>query len=485
MTRGISGTLAQCQAVWDGSGEMATNRQATPQMGTVSTGLGLLTAYVCLVVGVSLNYGFYSPTGLLLVIVSFGLVASCFVWVLRDQAFDRRAPQTPAFAVALIVLLCAGLPGSPGLYLTSSVYRSLYHWWLVILGIAVALVYLVPRPELRRIRRPVVLAAVIVAFAFRIWMPIASPAPKIDVFSNSQESAQHLLQGKNPYTTPVSAVYQQQTGQRVYTDGYAYLPGTLYLQSASYWLTGDVRYAYVLAELIVAFSLWRLVRVRWDPSIGELTVLLFLYNPKALFVLEQSWVDPLILMFFALFLVLRAYRRPLLASASFGAMVVLKEYMVVAFFQWLIIERDWKRILTALVVGTAILVPFTGPLVRYFTARGGFYSGSGGSPDSLTIFSWVYRTFGLMPPPASALVAGLVLAAVTIVAQWGRPSLRGFTIGLTMTFLGMFLAGTSSVCNWYYLVAGFLIFALGLGGKRPEMGLESTSESQLAGRGSL
>ena len=431
----------------------------------------MLVSYVLLLIGLLINWGAYDPIALILLLASFALVAVAFVWVWRGSPRDRRVPGAPPFAIALIVLLLAAVAVPTAIYLKAPVYDLSYHVWLLILTCLVAVAYLIVRRDHRRLRRGIFIVAVLGAVAFRVWMPIASPAPVIDVFSFSQESSQHLLEGKNPYNTPVTDIYQNAVSFGYSIKAYIYLPADLYVQAASYGLTRDVRYAYVLAELVVAFVLWRLSRRRWSESIAELLTLLYLYNPRALFVLEQAWVDSLIMMLFALFLYLRERGKPTAASVAYGYMLFLKQYMLFAFFQWFIIERNWKRILTGLVVGFLTLLPFAIWDWRGLLDNGILFNVVVPfRDDSLTLFSFLSRTWGVQPPAGWTILVGAVLTALTFIPQRHIQPLRGYLFALTLTTFGMFLFGTTGFCNWYYLVAGQLIFLLAVGGRRAKKG---------------
>ena len=102
------------------------------------------------------------------------------------------------------------------------------------------------------------------AIMLRLWLPMASPAPIIDVFVQFQESAQNLVNGLNPYKVQVSDVYRgtENFGYTVF--GYSYLPANLYLQTLGYALFGDIRYSYVAAELVAAASLYAASRRRGE-----------------------------------------------------------------------------------------------------------------------------------------------------------------------------------------------------------------------------
>ena len=433
----------------------------------MGTGLALLASYVLLVLGLLVSFGIFDPLALTLLLVSFVLLAVALWWVRAGSARDRRVPGTPIFAIALVLILVAALFRPPALYLTTPLFGQAYLGWLIVTVALVSVGYLVPRTT-RGVGRAVFAIAVVGAIVFRLWMPIASPAPVIDVFTFSQESAAHLIDGKNPFTTPVSDAYEGAVSFGYSIRAYIYLPADLYLQTISYAITHDVRYAYVLAEMVVALALWRLSRRRWNEPVAELIVLLFLYNPIGLFVLEQAWVDSLILMFFAIYLMLRDRGRGTAAAFAYGYMLFLKQYMLFAFFQWFIVERNWRRVFIALGTGAATLVPFALWGWRGLLENGILFNVVVPfRDDSLTLFSFLSHAWGLKPPSGWTIIVGTLFAVVSFYLQRGTTPLRGYLFSVTLTMFGMFLFGTTGFCNWYYLVAGFMLFLIAAGGRRP------------------
>lgn len=422
----------------------------------------LLLSYVLLALGLMPNFGSYDPLALALVLASFASLSLAFALLWRKGDRLPRTELTPMFAVALVALLLAGLL-KPAL-LFSEAFTRPYHLWLALFAGLIAGAYMLLRANRRGVRRAVFVIGFIAALAFRVWVPVASPSPVIDTFSVSQEASQYVLEGRNPYNSPVSDVYKGKLNFGYKLKAYVYLPADLYLQTVSYVLTRDVRYVNILAELVAALAIWRLARRRWGESTAECISLLFLYGPRSLYVIEQAWVDPLILMFLGAFVLLRE-RRPFAAALAYGWMLSLKQYMLFAAVQWLIVERDRKRIAAGLALALLTVLPFLAADWRSFLANGVMFNVLiPFRQDSLTVFSYLYRHWGISPPAGWAVVVGAVLTAVTFVPQRRLEPLRGYLFALTITMLGMFVFGTSGFCNWYYLVCGFMAFLLAAAG---------------------
>jgi len=371
-----------------------------------------------------------------------------------EQAWER------ALAVSLLLFLALGLTTKPGEHLRGPSYRVALALVSLVLGGGVWAVFL--RRESRPAAcRAIFVAGVVAGFGLRIGMLQVSPAPVIDVFVEFQESARHLLAGLNPYVVPVSDVYlgTQDHGYRLL--GYAYLPANLYLQTVAYALTGDFRYGCIVAEAVVAFALYSVAGPGPGRRVAMLAVLLFLFHPRGLFVIEQGWTEPFIAGGFALFLWLRE-RRPasLGPAAAYGYMLSLKQYLVYFVLHLFMIERRGKAL--AVATGAVLLtcLPF---LVwdpsSFYTYAVKFQLETPFRPDGLTIVSLLHRLFGFT---AGKWLAGLVGFAVALYTyrRLLPLGLLGYLFAVTLTTFSIFLFGSQAFCNYYYLVSVLCLFLI-------------------------
>jgi hypothetical protein len=430
-----------------------------------STGLALLVSFVFLALGMLAGCGLYSPPALILVLLSFACLIAAFTFAWRALPFDRAAPGVVPFAAGLILCLLVSPVDPPGFNIQQPAFDITCRIWSIVFACLVAACYLPVSRRLARGRQAVFVLGVLAAFALRIWMPIASPAPVIDVFALLQESSQHLVQGKNPYATPVSDVYRGEASALFDTPRtYDYLPANLYLLAPVRAVTGDVRYGYVVAEAGIAAALWWLARRRWPRPVAELLPLLFLYHPRSLFVLEQSWTEPLILLFFALFLFQYERGRRTWAAAAYGYMLSLKLYLLYFVFHWLFVERNWRRLLLGSAIATITVLPFLLLDWRSFLAGTLFVVNTRFRLDSLTIFGYLAPALGLYPPKIWTVGVGAVFAAALLPPLRKMPPLRGYLFAVTITMFAMFVFGSQAFCNYYYFVSGILLFLLAVGG---------------------
>lgn len=427
------------------------------------TGILLLCSYVSLALGVYQNFGFYTPVALAWIIFSFLCLLGAGYFAHKRE--PTQSPSPVLLACALLFFLVLGARKVPGMYLHSQTYAILFFYANLLLIPVIIFFYLIPRGWKERMRLAIFCVALLIAFGFRGAMPLASPAPAIDVFVLIQESARHLLSGLNPYTTTIPHVTQGQEYFGYHFTYYHYPPASLYLLSMGYLLLGDARYTYVACEFVIAFALWTLARRRMSQHATELLVLLFLYHPRNLFILEQAWTEPLILFCFALVLLFRERGRDAYAAASYGYMISLKQYLIYFVLHWLMIER--RRRFLALGMGVTMLtfMPFVfvdGP--GFWHATVSPFLEAGFRRDSLSISAALYHGFGASIKALSGSVVGALAATLTFFAFRKLPIPQGYLFAVIITTFSMFLFGNLAFANYYYFVGGLLLLLMAMQG---------------------
>jgi hypothetical protein len=132
----------------------------------------------------------------------------------------------------------------------------------------------------------------------------ASPTPWIDVWHFQQGAASTLLHGGDPYAATYPDVYGTWSSRFYASEilrggrvaAFPYSPLTILADVPGFAALGDVRYS--LLALMIG-SAWLLARAL-PGATGELAALLILFQPRAFFVLEQGWTEPLVMFCFAL-----------------------------------------------------------------------------------------------------------------------------------------------------------------------------------------
>ncbi len=122
------------------------------------------------------------------------------------------------------------------------------------------------------------------------WTIDQSPTPGIDVWHMHTEAAQRLLHGHNPYSLAFANPY----GPGV-IDFYAYPPVTLLVQTASYVVLGDVRYASVGGILVAAGCARLLARQAGLPRFAaDAAAAILLLQGRPFYMVEQGWTEPVV-----------------------------------------------------------------------------------------------------------------------------------------------------------------------------------------------
>jgi len=440
-------------------------------MGIILTvlSLGLLSAAIC---GVPL-------TGWSLVLSLIYLVAACFILWRKPMVVKKW--HLFMFGGLLMSFILIALPFErPGMYVASELYGILHLRWTFAAAVLVLFAYLA-YPKAARFRRSAFFVLIAGAMLFRFGMPLVSPAPVIDVFRMSQDSAQNLLAGMNPYVTPVPNVYVPGTTM----PGYVYLPGVLYLQTLGAALFSDIRYILIVAQAVTAFILYWLARRRWPVAVAELFPLLYLYHPRALFMLEQAWTEPLIILCFALAVYALERNRRYLSALAFGYGLSMKQYLVMFPLHWLLLERKPKYLLSGLGLAILTAVPFLLLDAHIFLREG--VIGQVSVPfrwDGMTVYNYFpsllqeipfiadvsaeWGTYGMQREPHRWLTGavGMVFGLLTFLLFRKKRQPMGFLASAALTTFAMFFLGRHALLNYYSFVL-FLLIALLAAGPEP------------------
>ena len=214
------------------------------------------------------------------------------------------------------------------------------------------------------VRHAGILALLATHLALGVWTIRAQPAPSpmIDVFMFQRDAVAALLSGVNPYAItfpnpyPTGAYY----GPDMVVDGrlmfgFVYPPLSAFLSVLGGW-AGDVRYAQLGAMTLAAACMAYTRRGR----LGGLAAGLYLFTPRNLFVLEQSWTEPFVVLFLAA-TVWCAARHPRVAPVALGLFLAVKQYAVLALPLALLIGRPpmtfagFRRIAVPAVVVVAVV----------------------------------------------------------------------------------------------------------------------------------
>ena len=287
-------------------------------------------AAVAIAAALQISSGMYDARALAL--ASLGVAGAVIAAIWRRRAAPFPAAGNPILAQAILgggaaAGLACHLFVNPTFY--GDMARLTGFRWFAMVGLVLLSAYLCLhlRASLVRARFLLLLACFAV---MGVAILRASPRPWIDVWVLQQDAARALLHGANPYSSTHSNIYGD-LAQRWYApelvgggrlNAYPYPPLAFLAAVPGYALFGDSRYA-MLALLIVAA--WLIGRA-WRSSTGELAAALILFQPRTFFVLEQSWIEPVVLAAFALVVFALARNCKWWAAAGLGLLIASKQY---------------------------------------------------------------------------------------------------------------------------------------------------------------
>lgn len=313
----------------------------------------------------------------------------------------------------------------------------------------------------------------------RVLVLLASPAPRIDVWTSSQRAVDYFLQGKNPYSQDYEDIYR---GAYDYRAGFPYWPAYLF------WATGgvilarglhDVRVSLVIAEALTALAVFGIARRRgMSRQLGAALGVTWLALPIAMFNTEQAWIDSLAILFVGGSAWAWLGGRMLLSGAVLGLLCATKQYGAVA--AGLAVLHTWRsRSMRDAVRQAAACAAVAFGLVLPFVLADprGFYDSSIRvlfdvlpRTDSLSLGAYFARGAQVAGPdelkayykPFTAL-SGLAFIGTTIwIAR--RPAgarLYEWAGACAIVHGFLFLFGKQAFCN-YYIFLDFFVFLTAL-----------------------
>lgn len=336
--------------------------------------------------------------------------------------------------------------------------------WIGLLSVA-----LVGALWLHRAGRMTSLALVVVIgahFALGAWVIAHSPEPFIDVWHFQQDGIAALLSGTNPYLPIYEDIYGGSSpyyGPGIVEDGrltvgLPYPPMSLYLAIPGYLVAGDHRWAQ-----LVAIELAALVVMAIRPNrIGIGAALVVLFMPRTLLIVERGWTEPFGILLLAV-TVLVASRAPKYAGVALGALVAVKQYLLIGLPLAVILLRSaamdrWRLAVTTAATAALVTLPFLiWDPAALFNSTVRFLAVQPYRPGSLTFLS-------LLPvestAAASVVAFALLLVSVSLVALRGHRGPAGLAAAIGFVLLVFFAFGKQGAINYYFLVIGAFCVAI-------------------------
>jgi hypothetical protein len=312
-----------------------------------------------------------------------------------------------------------------------------------------------------------ILPAILMTFALflqvvaRILTLKASSHPVIDVFVTTTLAADYLLKGLNPYTSSYPDLYHGGYGYGGY---FGYWPGLLYWVIPFRMLFGDIRWAYLCSDILVATGIYRFSKALGQTTVGAIWMVLLWWSfPPALFVLEQAWIDVSLMVWAILSLVAVIQKRFYLAGLSLAIALSVKQYALI--FAVLLVLfvlltegfRSAVKVVSLSAIGfVAIMAPF------FFWSPSAFIEKTisviGHNPsriDALCLNAWWLVRVGA-DLPKWVVVIPLFLSAPAIWRFTRTPTHTHLFRATAVLYGTLFLFAKQAFCNYYLWVAFFI-----------------------------
>jgi hypothetical protein len=435
---------------------------ARPAMPGVTAFACALVAHGLVAAALIISYGHNHPVADVLAVAATPVVVVGLYSLRRQRASPAGAPAiawvaalASTIAVAVVdpgVFVEAGAPRTPFLVMSLAAVGVVASYGLDVLSTRAR----APAAWLSLVR-PVVL--VLLALGLGAWMLHASPAPAIDVWTVHQQGADAILHGRQVYAPGAIDTLDTHSRARA-IDTYAYPPLNLLLTAAAYAVTGETRWAQLVAILIGGVLLRATAqRSGARAPVPDLLMACLLFHPRGLFVLEQAWGEPLALPLLGGFALAAVLGRPRVAAVLLGLLCALKQHFVL-YLPALALVPGIGVAGVAIALGTALAtyLPFA------LSAPAGLYGAliahhlkNPFRPDSLSLTAQLWSAGVLLPSWVGFAASVGSLGALA----WAQRRLGALLLASSLTFLVFYLLGRQAFCNYYYLLGATWLFAAG------------------------
>ena len=300
----------------------------------------------------------------------------------------------------------------------------------------------------------------------KLVVPLASPKPFIDVFWINSWAASDFIKWINPYSQTYPDIYHGAYG---YHPGFTYWPFYLLNISIFKILGLDIRYLNLFAEIIIAFIIIFFLRDTKQRYFCWPIVLLWFSLPTSLFVLEQAWVDNVLLALIGISFIFYYQKKILLCGIVSALAASTKQY---GFIPGLILasaifSRDgfkscMKFTLTSTFTWVAVVCPFV------FWDPFNFYKNTIDiliripmRNDSLSVPAFISNQYAIIIPGWILIASYLLILLLALLISAKNAKNSGVVFGgVALCYLWIFIFGKQASCNYYTLALGIILIAI-------------------------
>jgi hypothetical protein len=229
--------------------------------------------------------GTYDGTGITILVMTLAVVLVVAAAFTAARGYPGSSPVL-VWRFAVVAALFTGVLfaylGPPG------VYRG-NHWPLLLSWVGAALLatllVVIAFAGSWLARR--LFVGALVTYGVSVWAVVAiGHTPRIDVWILSSQAVHRVFGGDNPYTACWT-----NNSDPLTTCVFPYMPGSALLEAPGEFLFGDIRYSLAGFVLLGAYAAYKLGGVERGPFFA----MLILAQPRALFLIEFSWTEPLLI----------------------------------------------------------------------------------------------------------------------------------------------------------------------------------------------
>ncbi len=360
--------------------------------------------------------------------------------------FQRSSLKEGAKFLGVAIFLIMGIAKFEIIYASSSTWGLFYRVTLFILLCSCSLMKFYGAKSLLKY-----LNFFLIGVLF-CCVPFASSAPNVDVWVYFEKAVGAMNSLVNPYTLTYPDIYQ---GAHHYNPKFIYWPMSLYLMAPIKWFA-DVRFSLVIALFASAYLLKR------DSSYTHWDILIFLLFPINFFVIEQSWIEPLMIPFLILHFQSLRNKDYKWAAIWLGALCALKQFMLAPFLLsslYLLRVKGFKHTLIAPAFILLTFFPFL--ILTPETFIQNTFLEFLRFPARADSLSWVAHFLFHYDYELSGTISALLYLGTFIFCAyklWQEQSLLALKSGYFLTLAVTFLFGKQSFANYYFLL--FMVYFL-------------------------
>jgi hypothetical protein len=450
-----------------------------------------LFAMAFLVLGLRSSLGFWLTTDRYgwVFIVAMATLAMAFVaTVMPDRAIEgnrngSRLELTDLLFMGVGLLLIGVNTVTTGLAYLQNIEARVNMIRIALAGCFVFIAFVViyhksilsskPGPFSRQVFAAFAIASVLLGFAFRGLVLVASPDPIIDVYALARDNADHVLHGRNPYQNDIVSPYDTAAA---YSLGIfepddprpAAYPPHSFLAAAPFRLFGgDARWPNVIGDTLAAVAIFGVGVKRGRPMTAYLAATTWLFVPRSAFIIEQAWFEPMLggLLGVGLWLSEFTGGRKWLGYILLGLGLTAKQFglPLLPALAWPH-RRNWLPLIVGLAVGGLVMLPFflwsphdfIDIVLKKHLVRPPQY-------HSITIASAFFHFGGVEMVPDKKWCWAAAVVLIGIVSLRGPRNGAATALGLGTALMIFSTFHTQGFPNYFYLVEYlWLLGAVGL-----------------------